>query len=153
MVRVMDGPCDGPAQLMVFFDPNCPACAHLWPRVAPQLHQVRIHWIPVAWAKPDSLEVAAAILDAPDPARALAGNETGFDWTQGHGARMPAYAVAPATRAVIAHNTAVWRQAIGMLLPALLYRDASGAHLFIGTPSAAQWSTLVRTALPQQPRP
>lgn len=38
---VRTGPSHGPT-VTVFFDPNCPACAHLWPRVAPQLHQVRI---------------------------------------------------------------------------------------------------------------
>ncbi|MBN8742691.1 MAG: hypothetical protein J0I24_00120 [Thiomonas arsenitoxydans] len=139
---VQTGPEHGP-EITVFFDPNCPACAHLWPRVAPQAPRVRIRWIPVAWARPESLGVAAAILDAPDPARSLAHNEAGFDWAQGHGAHMPAFHIAAATRDDVLHNTTVWHDQIGML-PALLYRDTTGVHLFIGTPSAPQWQAILR---------
>jgi thiol:disulfide interchange protein DsbG len=139
---VRTGPGHGP-EITVFFDPNCPACSHLWPRVAPQVQQVRIRWIPVAWAQRDSLGVAAAILDAPDPSRALARNESGFDEKQEHGALMAAYTISPATRAAIQRNTTVWRDALGML-PTLLYRDDVGVHLFVGTPSAAQWRDILR---------
>ena len=142
-LRGIDTGPPGAPQMLVFFDPNCPACARLWPRVRPQMRQLRLRWIPVAWARPDSLGVAAALLEAPDPAAALARNEQGFDAAQGHGARMAAYTVAPATRAAVARNTALWRDQIGML-PTLMYRDATGVHLFIGTPSAAQWQALLR---------
>lgn len=50
-----------------------------WKVLQPYMAQVRIQWIPIAYMSKTSLRRAAAILAAPDPVRALADNEQGFD--------------------------------------------------------------------------
>ena len=45
---------------MVFFDPNCPFCAHLWRELQPWQNRLRVRWIPVAFVRPDSLGMASA---------------------------------------------------------------------------------------------
>lgn len=86
------GPADSSKHMLVYFDPNCPACARQWKILQPYMGQVRIQWIPIAYMSKSSLQRAAAILAAADPARALADNERGYDAS----AKVGGYAI-PAT--------------------------------------------------------
>lgn len=83
------GPADSQKRMLMFFDPNCPACARQWPIVKPYLDTIRIHWVPVAYIDPNSLQLAAAILSAPDPAKALADNEDHYDFKTARGGYLP----------------------------------------------------------------
>lgn len=65
--------------MLVYFDPNCPACAKQWSILLPYINQVRVQWIPIAYMSKTSLRRAAAILASPDPADALANNERNYD--------------------------------------------------------------------------
>jgi len=76
---VYTGPTDSGKHMVVYFDPNCPACAKQWHILKPYLDQVRVQWIPIAYMSSTSLRRAAAILASPDPAQALAENERNYD--------------------------------------------------------------------------
>lgn len=89
---IYTGPADSGKHMLVYFDPNCPACAKQWDILQPYIEQVRIQWIPIAYMSNTSLRRAAAILAAPDPANALADNERNYDTDM----KMGGYAI-PAT--------------------------------------------------------
>lgn len=59
----------------VFFDPQCPHCAHLWLASQPLLANVRFVWMPVGVLAPASAPQGATILGAPDPVKAMMENE------------------------------------------------------------------------------
>lgn len=75
MPGIDTGPATSAKRMVIFFDPNCPMCARQWRFLEPYLGQLRIHWVPIAYFHPSSLNLAAAILAAKDPAHALAFNE------------------------------------------------------------------------------
>lgn len=76
---IYTGPADSHKHMLVYFDPNCPACAKQWSILLPYINQVRVQWIPIAYMSKTSLRRAAAILASPDPADALANNERNYD--------------------------------------------------------------------------
>lgn len=143
---VVTGPQDA-AHLTVFFDPDCPFCARFWQTLWPRHRDYRIRWIPVAYARPDSNRVAAAILLASDPQAALVHNEEGFHFRQHHGGLMPIYHLPPDLAKAIANNSDFWRHWFGML-PVFFYRSTTGVHLFVGRPTSTQWRHVHQVALP-----
>lgn len=77
----------GPLIMDVFFDPNCIFCHQFWERLNRTPNWQRaftVHWIPVAFLKPDSASKGAYIL-LNGPA-ALEANERGFDLQSEEGA-------------------------------------------------------------------
>ena len=63
------------ARVYLFFDPNCPFSQLAWLALQPYRQAgLKIHWIPVAYLKPDSRHRAAALLDAEQPEELLALN-------------------------------------------------------------------------------
>jgi len=59
----------------VFFDPQCPHCAHLW-QASLMLHaQLKFVWLPVAFLGPKSLPQGAALLQSPQPLEAMSAHE------------------------------------------------------------------------------
>lgn len=76
---IYTGPADSGKHMLVYFDPNCPACARQWHVLQPYMDQVRIQWIPIAYMSKTSLRRAAAILASSAPAEALAENERNYN--------------------------------------------------------------------------
>ncbi len=140
----------GAPRLYVFFDPNCPFCAHFWQSFQPWRKRFRVHWIPVAYARPSSLGRAVAILHAPDPAAVLDQNERDFHFQTHLGGIMPAYRIPLPLQKAIQQNTHYWLRELGTL-PACLYAGRRGPHLMVGTPSPAQWQQMYQQALPGTP--
>ncbi|VTU42752.1 MULTISPECIES: thioredoxin domain-containing protein [unclassified Variovorax] len=67
----------------VFFDPQCPHCAHLWNAAQPLGASARIVWIPIGMLSRASAPQGATILGAADPAKAMTENETSILNRQG----------------------------------------------------------------------
>lgn len=69
------GPMMAANTVYVFFDPTCPHCAKLWTNAQPLLGKFKMVWIPIA-LRPATTRQGATILAAPDPAAAMATNES-----------------------------------------------------------------------------
>lgn len=65
--------------IYAFFDPNCIFCHLLWKELKPyEKAGLRTIWVPVAFLKPSSVGIGAAILEAKNPAAAFERNEEKF---------------------------------------------------------------------------
>ena len=108
----------------VFTDTECPYCHKLWQAIQPMLvgGNVQVRHIIVAVIAPRSLNRAAAILDARDPAAALRQHETSF----GHSTIQPEAIVPAATAKRIAANTALMDKLGIQGTPATVHKDAAG---------------------------
>ena len=108
----------------VFTDTECPYCHKLWLATQPLLAggDVQVRHILVAVIAPQSLNRAAAILDAPDPKAVLHQHENTF----GHSTVQPLVSVPAATTKRIAANTALMQKLGIQGTPATVYKDAGG---------------------------
>lgn len=66
---------DAKQTVYVFFDPQCPHCAHLWEASKPLLTNVRFVWMPVGLLSRASRAQGATILGASNPMKAMTENE------------------------------------------------------------------------------
>ncbi|QDH71587.1 hypothetical protein [Marilutibacter alkalisoli] len=66
--------------VQIVCDPNCPYCARLDRRLREAHKNMPIRWVPVAYFKPDSETMAAAILSARDPVASLEANYRDYDF-------------------------------------------------------------------------
>lgn len=107
----------------VIFDPNAPSDAALW-RNLQRLHPgLAIRWLPVAYFGKDSAAIAATMLDAADPAAALAANFEGYDSKARHGGLQPAPGkTLGAAQAALRSAWVQW----GGYTPMLVVVDAAG---------------------------
>lgn len=140
---VTTGPADSAKRMVVFLDPNCPFCARLWRELRPWRKTVRIHWVPVAFLRPSSVGIAAAILSAPDPAQALDANERAYDFRSHTGGMLPVMGVPGPARAAILRDTALWRTNFG-ITPTVLFPTRSGVCDMVALPSPVQIAGIVR---------
>lgn len=108
----------------VFTDTECPYCHKLWLATQPLLvgGDVQVRHVMVAVIAPQSLNRAAAILDASDPKAALHQHESTF----GHSSVKPLESVSAATKKRIAANVALMEKLGIQGTPATVYKDASG---------------------------
>lgn len=63
------------AVVYVFFDPQCPHCAHLWNAAIPLQKKARFVWMPVGLINSTSSAQGATLLSAADPAQAMSEHE------------------------------------------------------------------------------
>jgi thiol:disulfide interchange protein DsbG len=89
----------------VFFDPQCPHCAHLWEAAKPLKSQARFVWIPVGLIGEKSFSQGGVILAAPDPATAMEQNESSVNHQQGG---INAMGVTDAQKEPVKGNTALF---------------------------------------------
>ena len=141
---ILTGPAKGPA-VVIFFDPNCPFCAHLWRELQPWRNRLRVRWIPVAFVRPDSLGMAASILYAVHPRQALDLNEGHYDFRTRRGGMLPAFQIPPAQAAAIRGNTALWRRVFGVT-PMILYPSATGMRGLFSLPDPQQLRMVFQAA-------
>jgi hypothetical protein len=142
---VVTGPKTGP-NIVVFFDPNCPFCAHLWHRIQAWHDYLRIRWIPVAFIRRESLNMAVSILNAKHPRQALNYNEKHYNFVTRRGAVLPMLQVSPAQSAVIQDNTAFWRQRFD-ITPMILYQTPNGVRGMFGLPDKQHLQMIYRNTL------
>lgn len=77
------------ASVQVVCDANCPYCAKLQRTLPRDYPGLAVRWVFVAYFKPESAALAAAILASPDPAASLAANYRGYDFTTRRGGYRP----------------------------------------------------------------
>lgn len=73
------------ANIQIVCDANCPYCAKLDRTLRRDYPDLAVRWVPIAYFKPDSSALAAAILADADPAAALDRNYRGYDAVQRQG--------------------------------------------------------------------
>lgn len=120
---VTGGNADATPMFQVIFDPNAPSDAALW-RNLQRLHpDLVIRWLPIAYFGKDSAAIAATMLDAADPAAALAANFAGYDSNARHGGlrSVPGKTLGAGQAAL----SAAWAQ-WGGYTPMLVVVDAHG---------------------------
>ena len=135
----------GPRVVSVFFDPNCPYCHELYDAAEHWVGRegLQFRWIPVAVLAPSSEGKAAAILQAPDRAKALARNEDDFNENPEAGSGggiVPAGQITVQSRDALKRNLQVLHQAGPYFaFPLMVWRDRSGqAQMFLGAPHDAK---------------
>lgn len=142
-------PQPGGGQLVVFFDPNCPACAHLWGELHGKYRgqrNVAVHWVPVAYMKKDSLDRATALIEAGTP-QALQRNYEQFNHHLRQGA-VPPSRPTPYTTAVVKGNRAVWEK-LAPATPLIVFRTRDGqVRTQVGVPAQAALDHLLSQAMP-----
>ncbi len=91
MAGINTGPRHARTQLVVVFDPNCPACAELFRNLEPYRDTLRIHWVPIGTTKPSismngncsqvpaSMDLATTLLSRMRSTAALKTNEEKYD--------------------------------------------------------------------------
>lgn len=132
----------GDREVWIYFDPNCIFCNRLWEEMKPYAGQVTAHWIPIGFLKnPDSPRMAAGILQAKDPAKALAENEDRFDTGSEEGGFPipPQGTLAAAIKRSVMTNAVALNQAMGntgeLNTPTIVYRGTDGKpHSVMGMP-------------------
>lgn len=77
------------ASVQVICDANCPYCAKLERTLQQERPGLVVNWVLVAYFKPDSAALAAAILASPDPAASLTTNYRGYDFAARRGGYQP----------------------------------------------------------------
>ncbi len=133
----------GPVAFVVFFDPNCPYCHHLYEQMQPLLaaHPMSVKWIPVGILTMSSFGKAAALLRAHDPLAALAASENGFG--PAGGATAPRRATPPVAQA-LRTNEGLLGAGGAQGVPFVVYRATDGrAHTIMGDPPASALRALL----------
>ncbi|WP_291511470.1 hypothetical protein [Acidithiobacillus sp.] len=142
LASVRTGPPTG-LRMMQFIDPLCPLFSRQWWALWPHRDRLCVHWIPVAFVRPESLGVAAHILASPHPVTALEKAALAV------GTQSSLLAAAPPIperdRVPVRGNTRFWRERLGVL-PVLLYPHRQGPHAFVGVAEPQILATILRLA-------
>lgn len=107
----------GDTVLYASFDPECPHCARYYQNTRELLDEFTIRWVPVAQMAPSSLDQAAALVEADNPAEALARLEAG-DLSTGE--------VSDEAKRTIRENTSMLQGAGLRATPITVFEDADG---------------------------
>ena len=112
--------------IYVFFDPQCPHCAHLWEAAKPLKSQARFVWMPVGLIGEKSLSQGGAILSAPDPVAAMEQNESSVSKQQGG---ISAMGVTDAQKAAVKANTELFNSFGFTGVPAIVGKHAQSGQV------------------------
>lgn len=120
---VTGGTANAAPVFQVIFDPNAPSDAALWHNLQRLHPNLAVRWLPINYFGKDSAALAATLLDAPNPAAALAENFEKFDSHAPHGGVQPI----PGKALGAAQTTLreMWIQC-GGYTPMLIVIDADG---------------------------
>jgi len=148
--HITEGAGGHPANMLyVFFDPNCYYCHLTWKALQPyEKAGLLVRWVPVAYQKPSSLGMAAAILLASDPAAALRQNETGYRPASYDGAIAALAEVPPAISKALQENMNLMRAFGAQGTPALVWKEKSGIGFRNAVPRLSELPRI--TGLPPQ---
>lgn len=144
---VVQGTSKAPRVVYAFTDPYCPYCHRFWEEAAPYVRsgKVQIRHVMVGVIKPKSIQAAAQILSAPDPAVALAQHERQF--MQG-GIALHGEAGGQSVEKVMANND-LMRELDVKGTPAVFYKDSQGkVHLVGGLPVPDQLAEILGAKVP-----
>lgn len=129
------GPDEAPT-LYAFVDPNCVFCHRFYNDVKPLIEagKLQVHFVNVAILKASSAGRAAAILEADDPAEAMATNEKDFDEQNEEGGIEEAKSPAKDIQQAIDDHTELMQKAGGSGTPTLLYKRDDRWQIKVGLP-------------------
>ncbi len=120
---------NGPRDLYIFVDPNCPFCHTLFEQLQPLIgpRHLRVHWIVTGFLHASSPGKAVAILGASRPLQALRRNEADFRRGRLHGGGIAPVPVRGRWARAVAINNRVLELTGPELVPTLVYRNRAGA--------------------------
>jgi len=132
--------------IYVFKDANCGYCHLMWKAVQPyEKAGLQVRWIPVAFLAKDSTNKAAALLNAKDPAAAIATLHA--EW--GKTSSFAATPVTPEMKAKLDANGRLMAEMGFRGTPATLYKDKNGKVLSAdGMPKPAMLNAITGINLP-----
>ncbi|MEK6420329.1 MAG: thioredoxin fold domain-containing protein [Burkholderia gladioli] len=135
----------------VFMDPNCIYCHLMWRALRPYEAQgLQVHWIPLAFLKPDSTGKAAALLQAKDGAALLNTLETRYSEKDESGGIPPLPVVPADLKAKLDANGKMFGDLGFNGTPTTIYRDKTGKWIGVnGLPHLGMLPTMLN--LPEQP--
>lgn len=123
---VEEGTKDGNAIIYAFMDPDCSYCHYVWKAFQPYIKAgLQVRWIPIAFLKSTSAQRAAAILEAKEPAQALAENERNFVEASEEGGLAPIEPSAETMKKLDA-NKALMVSLGGRGTPMIVWKDQHG---------------------------
>ncbi len=145
---IPEGARDPKRVLYVFFDANCYYCHLTWKALQPyEAAGLQVRWVPVAYQKPSSAGMAAAILNARDPAAALRENETGYR-AQSYDGAIKAGPVPAETARALESNMKLMRALGAQGTPALIWKSERGVEFRNAVPRLSELPRI--TGLPRQ---
>ncbi|WP_052408698.1 thioredoxin fold domain-containing protein [Paraburkholderia acidipaludis] len=142
---------DVKSTIYVFMDPNCIYCHLVWKALRPyEAAGLQVHWIPLAFLKPDSAGKAAALLQAPDSAALLKKLELGYNEKDESGGIAPLPTVPGATQAKLDGNAKLFQDLGFQGTPTIIYQGSGGRWAdYGGMPKLAALPGMLN--LPAQP--
>jgi thiol:disulfide interchange protein DsbG len=142
---------DVKATIYVFMDPNCIYCHFVWKALQPyEAAGLQVHWIPLAFLKPDSAGKAAALLQAPDSAALLKKLELGYNEKDESGGIAPLATVPATAQAKLDGNAKLFQDLGFQGTPTIVYRGSGGRWAdYGGMPKLAMLPGMLN--LPAQP--
>jgi thiol:disulfide interchange protein DsbG len=137
--------------IYVVFDPNCPYCSIAYKAFKQHAaNGIEYRWVPVAYLRPDSAGRAAALLGAPDPAKALEQNEIGFKESEHAGGLAPLSSVPKSVTDELARNDAIMQRIGSSATPTLVWKDDAGHfHDYQGLPPPEMLASILGIAVPR----
>lgn len=137
--------------IYVMFDPNCIFCHLAWEAFKPyEAVGLQIKWIPVAFLKPTSAGISAAMLASKDPSAAFVKNETGFVDSTETGGLAPLGTVPGDIISKIKSNNDLLTALGSHGTPTIVYKDEHGkVQVKDGMPRLSELPGI--TGLPEQP--
>lgn len=116
-------------QMIVFFDPNCPACKDLWNWFdGDHLLDTATLWVPVVHMNKSSMGMSINMLRAIDAYHALNDNFSHFDSNANKGATIEAHDQKFREQMEIRSNNRFWSEMLFSSTPLVLYRKRDGTY-------------------------
>ncbi len=127
---VQVGKASAPHKAYILVEPNCIACHMLMKELKPMIDsgQLAVRLIIVAFMKPQSPGMAAAILQAKDPAKAFAADEKNFNVKTETGSIKPASDITAATKKKLQDNMAFMTKYRFVGTPVVSFKKADGSY-------------------------
>ncbi|OGT32218.1 MAG: hypothetical protein A3E87_05380 [Gammaproteobacteria bacterium RIFCSPHIGHO2_12_FULL_35_23] len=130
---IQDGNANAPHKAYILVEPNCMACHMLYNTLKPLISsgQLAVRWIFVAFMKPQSEAMVAAIMQTNNPSLAFATDEKNFNVNTETGGIPPATSVSAATKKKIDQNMTFMTQYQFIGTPVVAYKSTAGDYQVI----------------------
>lgn len=128
-----EGSDTAPYKMFVLADPNCSACHAFYNVVKDPIAkgELQVSWILVYFVQQDSQAKAAAILNAADPAAAMAENEAKFDMSKEEGGIQALSTIPPELSQQLANNMKFMSNAGINSTPTVIFYNAAGDLTYV----------------------
>lgn len=127
---VQEGSAKAPHKAYILVEPNCIACHMLYKELKPMITsgQLAVRWIFVAFMKPQSEAMAAAILQAKSPDKAFAYDEAKFKVQTETGGITPAKSISASTKTKLKQNMAFMTKYRFIGTPVVSFKKSDGSY-------------------------